>query len=51
MTLFKKFVTCIMALPFHSPVSHLSIYSATSPALFTKGNKPWNERKEDYLHI
>ena len=29
----------------------LSIYSITSPALFTKNNKLWNEKKEDLLYI
>ena len=24
-------------------------YSITSPVLFTENNKPWNERKEDFL--
>ena len=29
----------------------LSIYSVTSPVLFTENNKLWNEKKEDFLYI
>ena len=49
---FKKYVACIMALltPFIF-VKLSNFYSVTSPVLFTKNKKLWNERKDDFLHI
>ena len=35
----------------HSSMSHCESYSITSPALFNKNNKLWNERKENLLCI
>ena len=47
---FKKYVTCIMA--FFIPFTFVALcqcYYITSPVLFTKINKLWNKRKEDFF--
>ena len=52
MGLFKKYVTCTMT--FFTPftfVKPCQFYSSTSPILFTKNDKLWNERKENLLYI
>ena len=48
--LFKKYDTCTMA--FFVPltcVTRSQFYYITSLVLFTKNNKLWNERKEDFF--
>ena len=50
----KKFVTCIRALliSFYCASATLfQCYSITSPVLFTKNNKLWNERKGNFLNM
>ena len=44
---FKKYSFFI---PFSS-VTLCQSYSISPPVLFTKINKPWNERKEDFLYM
>ena len=47
---FKKYVTCIMELFISFTCVRLcQFYCATSPALFTRNNRLWNGRKEDYF--
>ena len=50
----KKFVTCIRTLliSFYCASATLfQCYSITSPVLFTKNNKLWNERKGNFLNM
>ena len=49
---FKKYLTCIIT--FFIPrirVTLFQFYSTTSPVLFTKNNKLWNQWKDDFLSI
>ena len=54
---FKKYVNCIIAffIPFYSTCVILcqfhSIAPSSFPELFTKINKLWSERKQDFLYI
>ena len=48
---FKKYFIAQCHFSFHSPVSLCQLYYITSPALFTKENTQWNERKEYFLYI
>ena len=50
MGLYVKYVTCTMT--FFTPFTFVKLcqfYSITSPVLFTKNKKLWNERKEDFF--
>ena len=52
MDLFKKYVTCIMAFRIQfTNVTFCQFYSITSPVVFTKNNKLWNKRKDNFLYI
>ena len=49
---FKKYVTHIKAFSILlTCITLFKFYSITSPVLFTKNSKLWNERKEDFLHV
>ena len=49
---FKRHVTSIMTFFTPFTLAKLSkFYSITSPELFNKNKKLWNERKEDFLYI
>ena len=49
---FKKYVTCMMTFFIQFIcVTLCQFYSATSPVLFTKNEKLWNERKEYFFNI
>ena len=48
----KRYVTCIMA--FSISLTYFTLgqfYSITSPVLFTKSNKLWNEKREDFFYM
>ena len=48
----KKYVTCIMAFSISLTCFALGqFYSITSPVLFTKSNKLWNEKRKDFFYI
>ena len=49
---FKKYLTCITT--FFIPLTRVTpfqFYFTTSPVLFTKNNKLWNQWKDDFLSI
>ena len=49
---FKRYVTCIMSLAFFIPFTCVTLcpfYLFMSHVLFTKYDKLWNERKEDFF--
>ena len=48
----KNYATFIMT--FFTPLIFVKLsqfYSITSPVLFTKNKKLWNDRNKDFLHI
>ena len=46
--LIKKYVTCVMAF---TCVTRCQFYCIISPILFTKNNKLWNDKSENFLRI